>query len=748
MRLLLAASICWMAKKILTCLPAVLALASIFLLFSCSTTRALEDGQFRLASNKVIISGEGDLATKDVESYIKQKPNSYMIFGWNPFLNLYNWSGKDTGKAINRFIRKMGTAPVVYQPSQVEASIENIQRHLEYLGYFGSQVTSDVQVKGRKVDVTYTVTPGRRFRIGEIEYSLPEGEFRQDFLADTARITVKPGDYLSEDALEKETERAAADFRRKGYFGFTKNYFTFEADTLASDGTADLLLTVKEYTRNQTSEYSRPHRKYTFGDVTIAYDNDLKFNDKVLCDICTVHSGDLYDETKVNTTYSRLAALKLFSGVNVALNPRDTSIVDCDITLTRSRMQGFKVNLESSTNSTGLVGISPQLSYYHKNIFHGGQWLNLSFLGNFQFKFNDRSVKSNEFGVSAGISFPEFLGLPNTLFSGPSLPHTEINASYNFQSRPEYTRNMISTSFGYSGSLKGGKLLYQFFPVQAKIVRLTDLDESFYKTMTGNPFLRDAYQNHFDVGSGVSLYYTTNAASSPKVSYSYARFQLDASGNVISLLNKAMRQDEYGSRLIWNTPYSQYVRTELTLGRTIVFGKNERQALAMRLLGGVGYAYGNSTTLPFEKQFYSGGANSMRGWQARALGPGNSKADTTFVIPSQTGDLKMEANLEYRFPLFWKLRGAVFCDVGNIWTLKETETNGGVSTRFRLENFAESLAASWGTGLRIDLNFLILRLDLGMKLYDPSLDADRWRGPSDWLRRDGYSVHFGVGYPF
>lgn len=723
-------------------------MATAVLSFSCSTTRVLGDGQFRLADNKVVVDNNRKFNTKEIESYIKQKPNSYIIFGWNPFLNIYNWSGKNADKGINKFLRKIGTAPVVYQPSQVEASVENINRHLEYLGYYGSDVRSEVRVNGKRVTVTYSVTLGRRYRIGNVSFAVPDGEFKEDFYADTAAVSIRPGDFLSEDALEKETERAASMFRRKGYFGFTKNYFSFEADTLARRDTADLLMTVKEYTRNQTAEYARPHRKYFFGDVSISYDNDLKFNDRVLKNICTIRPGAMYDEREVNTTYSRLSALRLFSGVNVALNPRDSGIVDCDISLTKSRMQGFKVNLEGSTNSTGLIGISPQVSYYHKNIFHGGQWLNLGFLGNFQFKYDDRSVKSNEFGVSAGLSFPEFLGLPNSIFHGPSLPRTEINASYNYQNRPEYTRNMISTSYGYSGSLRNGKFFYQFYPIQAKIVRLTNLDPNFYTTLSGNPFMRDAYQNHFDVGSGLVAYYTTSTALVPKETYEYARLQLDASGNVLSLFNKAMKSDEYGSRLIWNTPYSQYIRTELTLGKTFVFGKNGGQALAIRLLGGVGYAYGNSSTIPFEKQFYSGGANSMRGWQARSLGPGNSKADTTFVIPSQTGDVKLEANLEYRFPMFWKLRGAVFTDVGNIWTLKETDGDDGSHTHFDLKNLAASLAADWGIGLRVDLNFLILRIDMGMKLYDPSQDTDRWRAPSQWLKKDGYSLHFGVGYPF
>ena len=504
---------------------------------------------------------------------------------------------------------------------------------------------------------------------------------------------------------------------------------------------------IKEYTRNQSPDNARPFRKYSFGDVSVSWDKDLKFSDRVLRDMNTIVPGSLYDETEVNTTYSRLSALKLFSGVNIALSPRDTAdMVDCDISLTRSRMQGFKVNLENSVNSSGLVGISPQISYFHKNIFHGGQWLNLGFMGNFQFVYDDRSIRSNEFGVSGGISFPEFLGLPNSIFKGPAIPRTEVKASYTFQDRPEYTRQMISTSFGYSGSFNRGRFLYQIYPIQAKIVRLTHLDPQFYNTISGNPFLRDAYQNHFDIGAGAMAYYTTCTDLNPKVSYEYVRFQLDASGNVLSLLDGMMKQDQYGSRIIWGTPYSQYVRTELTLGKTIVFGRKDSQALAMRIMGGTGHAYGNSVTMPFEKQFYSGGANSMRGWQARALGPGRAKADTSFVIPSQTGDLKFEANLEYRFPLFWKLSGALFTDIGNVWTMKALE--GDTTTQLDLHTITESIAACWGFGIRMDLNFLILRIDTGIKLLDPSLRDEDGRIPPDTKGKDRFAVHFGVGYPF
>ena len=688
---------------------------------ACSTTRVLSDGEYRLKSNVVSVHGE-NIPSRELTPYIRQNAQ-----GWNPFIYVYNFSGKEGTSAASRFFRKIGTAPLIYNPDLVEPSLSGIKNHLTYTGYFNSDVRSTVKVDKKNVTVHYDIYPGKIFPIKDITYEiLGNEEFKADLLKDSSNVTVKVGDRLSESSLEAEATRSAAAMRQLGYYGVTKNNYSFEADTLSLPGYAKLKIKVQ------------PVNRFHIGDVSISHPEDMQFRPKVLKEMNTIKPGSLYSENTVSNTYSRMSSLRTFNSVNIGLTPRKgADTVDCSINLAQSKIQGYKVGLEASSNSSGLIGVSPQVSYTHKNIFHGGEWLTLGFRGDFQFKVNDRQTRSNEVGVTAGLSFPKFLGLPYSLFRGSSIPRTEINLSYSYQDRPEYTRNLVSFQYGYSGNHKD-RIFYQIYPLQANIVNLKNIDGDFYEKLSHNPFLRYAYQDHFDAGESLILYYTTDASANPKKSYKYARLQTDFSGNILSLFNKAMKTDEDGYRLIAGVPYSQYIKGEIQLGRTWVLGKNGKSSIATRALAGIGHAYGNSTTLPFEKQFYCGGANSLRGWQARSVGPGNDAVNEYFIIPSQAGDMKLEANIEYRFNIVWKLAGAAFIDAGNVWE----------TSLFKFSNLPESLAANWGLGLRVDLNFILLRIDAGIKTLDPSKEDNRWRGPSKWIKNDGYSVHFGVGYPF
>ena len=708
-------------------------------LASCSTTKVLTEGECRLVENKVVVVGEGPQAS-ELQAYIKQKPNDYFIGKWNPFLYVYNWtSGKGTG--WDRFVEKLGVAPVVFNQNLIPGSKKGILSHMEYLGYYGSEVETSVRTKGRKAEVTYTVTPGHRFLIDSLSYETQDSTLRRMVQRDSVTSGIRLGTYLSQKTLEEESERMASMFRNLGYYGFTKNYFFFTADTTAQDGTVDLSVQLKDYTRNESPAAAKPHVRYHFDNVNVNVLGRTKIKQNLLEEINRIKTGMLYREVMVDNTYNRFSSLSLFNSVNIQLHEKDSAMVDCDINLIPAKTQGIKLNLEASTNSTGLFGVTPSVSYSHKNLFGGGELLSLGFRGNFQFKFNE-PTKSDEYAVNATLRFPRFVLLPSSLFHA-SVPQTEVSLLFNYQDRPEYTRNIVSLSYGYNWSAKR-RFMYQVYPLKLNSVYIFNITPDFYESLR-DPYLINAYQNHFDFGSGANFYYTTDPSVNPKRTYFYTRLNVDVAGNVLALMDGILPENSLGAHKLFGLPYAQYVRGEATAVQTIRFGAENRCAIALRALAGAGFAYGNSQTLPFEKFFYAGGANSLRGWQARSVGPGGAPMDETFSIANQAGDMHLEANAELRFPLFWKLDGSLFADAGNIWNVP-SNANRIEAAVFHFRDFYKTVALDWGMGVRLDVGMLLIRVDMGIKAYDPV--EQEWRIPSTWLQKGGYALHFGIGYPF
>ena len=736
------------------------------LLSSCSNTRVLSEKEYRLETNKVQFLGDpAGLSTSDVSSYIRQQTNNSFFLGW-----VYNWSNPRKDDWLNNSLRKVGTAPVVFNGNLLGSSRENIERHLDYLGYYHSKVQTWVDTIGKNIKVTYYVTPGKRVRIDSLVYKVPEGEFADEFAKDFKNIQVKKGDWLSEKALEKESERGAAYFRNQGYYDVTKFNYFFSADTLGPRNV--LTYEIRDYSRNESESNAAPLVKYHIGKVEISHPSIVPFREKVLKDINIIKPGDLYSEKLANVNYYRFSALRLFSNVSVEMTPADSSTVDCKITLGQSKLKGLKLNLEASTNSNSLFGISPAVSFYNKNIFRGGEWLSLGFSGNFQRKFGT-DLQSNEFGITGSLSFPKFVGLPYSVFKGPNIPRTEVQLSVNYQNRPEFRRLISSASYGYTGN--DDNFYYQVYPLRATVIKVWDMSDKFVENLMSNLMLWDSFTDHIDAGLGAQLYWTTDASVIPKGSYRYIRLNFDSSGNVISLFNPWLPGDEVGNKALFGLSYSQYVRAALDMGWTVSFSPST--SLASRLYLGTGKGYGKSSaSVPFEKQFSVGGASSMRGWQVRTLGPGHNCYETGFFsFPSQVGDSKFEFDLELRQKLFWKLDGALFAEAGNIWDLwlpdeyqlvydsdgQITDIIESYNLSFK-EKVIDTIAIDWGLGLRLNLGFILLRLDLGMKVRDPSRSLVRedwmsdeyqvyssyWLKPSEWLGKNGCSLHFGVGYPF
>lgn len=737
----------------------------LLLQLSCSTTRVIPEGESRLVANKVNVINGPRYNTHNLATYIEQKPNSSFVFGWNPFLNIYNWSnGKDNG--WNRFLKRLGQPPVILDTSLIAESKKKLLDHLKYQGYYNAMVEDSVVTNKKKSTVHYNITLGEQYIIDSVTYIIENRQVADLFLKDTLNSPIKRGTLLSESRMEEETKRVSDYFNERGYYTFSKNNLFFSADTIGRQGRATLEYHIRDYSRNENGEGAAPLKKYRFGEVYISStgnstlspgfhqrENDFAAEDNMdtvrfkdinvifkkrsivnrmlMNRMNLIKKDSLYNARSVSNTYNRFSNLGIFSGVNIRLEESDSNVVKTDIRLTSSALQGYKVNLEISSNSSGLLGISPTISYFHKNLFRGGEIFSLSLMGDFQFKFND-NVSSTEFGASTSLSIPNIIFFPDDWFSSINIPRTEFSLSYNFQERSEYRRSIISASFGYTWSSKE-RLFLRINPIQVGIVRLFNISDSFYESLE-DPFLRNSYQNHFNFGLGANLYYTTDASSSPKKSYFYLRWQNEVAGNLLSLFNSTMKSDAEGHKLIWNSPYSQYFRTELTAVYTYRFGKRNNQTLAVRGLAGYGKGYGNSISLPFEKLFWAGGAYSLRAWQARGVGPGDSPVDKTFSILNQTGDVRFEANIEYRFPLFWSFEGAAFLEAGNVWNRKE------------FKDFYRHIAADWGLGLRLNLGFALLRLDCGIKIYDPSMNL--WIDPDRWLKKDNYGIQFGIGYPF
>lgn len=769
-----------------------LSVLAISLMASCSTTRILSEDQTRLKSNVVTVVNRKDFPEfqdAGLDNYVRQKANTYFIKtrrgGWNPFLYVANWTnGK--GGGWDKFVTKLGQAPVVFNPALMVDSKDNITTHLKYIGYYGSTVQTRAEIRKQQTTVDYMVHLGRQYPIKEIYYEVDDPALAEEIYKDTLNSLIKKGVPLSEDLLDKESERSAAYLRDKGYYEFSKSFYFFAADTVSVPGSALLKISVRNYPRGGRPEDAVRHRRFYFGnvmiypvsdniryrasisrkipqildtvkyeDLTILYDRNRRIRPSILYKMNRIEPGKAYSSSIVNSTYQRMSNLRIYSSVSVELTKTDTNVVDCMIRLLPSKAHGYKVNLEASTNSTGLIGISPTISYYNRNIFKGGEWLSLSVSGNFQFSVRN-STRATEFGTNAGLSFPTFVLLPDRMFKN-IIPRTDVELSYNYQRRPEYTRNMIGANFGWSWSSQSNKYYFKVVPLQINIVNLPVYSDAFLESLT-NPFVREAYKNHFEFGLGFDIQYSSDPSVNPANSYFKADFQFDLAGNLLSAFNRFMPVDSSGFHTIWNSPYSQFVRSELALTYTWKFGRNNRQAIAVRALGGLGYAYGNSAKMPFERLFWAGGSNSLRGWTARSVGPGSSQMDQTFSIPNQTGDMRLEANIEYRFPIFSIFRGALFADWGNVWNLSRTadhESMEGGSTEdqtaeelsyFSWKNMFRTSAFSAGAGIRLDLNFVVVRFDLGIKIYDPS--TRNWPNIRTWFRRGGYAFQFGIGYPF
>ena len=451
---------------------------------------------------------------------------------------------------------------------------------------------------------------------------------------------------------------------------------------------------------------------------------------------------ELPDSLSPNNYTTLIAGDKLTK--NNTLNYTREGYLDCDILCTPALRQSIKAELEASTTSS-FYGVKAVLGYQNRNIFRGAEMFELTGTAGYEYMKAPKSNKRHamEFGLSASLSFPRFLAVRYSAKNNIVAPRTKFELSYNHQNRPYYRRDLSSAVWTYSWrNQKSSSFVIR--PIGINWVNVSYIDQDYFNSLQ-NEYLKHSFESQLIVSISGSYIYDNKHKLSPN-NHTTIRFNAELAGNLINGLEHLFSHPAAGKDYyeILGIRYSQYVRADISASHKVMFGKVS--ALAARIYAGVGYAYGNSDAMPFDRLFYAGGSNSMRGWAPRTLGPGSSAAPTNVVYPTQMGDMKLEANLEFRFPIWGIFQGATFFDVGNIWYIKRKGVEYPEGSVFSAKNFYKQLAFNTGIGLRLDIQFAILRLDWGIRLHDPNQPAgQRWIHNFKWKNT---SLNFGVGYPF
>ena len=766
-----------------------LALFLVLAIGACSSTKHVPEGKLLLDKTKINILDKengNEVSAQELVNYLRQAENHKVLGGFKMQLAFYNLSGKDSTKWFNRWIQRVGSPPVIYDSTLTVASVNQLQRALINKGFLKNKVTSDVKLipEKKKAQVTYNITLNEPYTIRSIKYDIQSDSLRNIILSDTSVFPIKTQSLLDHNKLDAERELIVQRMRNNGYYAFNKNYITFLADTAAGSREVDLTLTLSDaiqelpripkidthrqfFVRNvvfvtnydaMTMQNGFYGDTVTYNGITMLYGDDKYIDKEVLYESCFIRPNQLYNASDVDRTYKALGRLGIIKFINIDMRPfMDVAgdlWVDAYILLNRDKSQTISFSLEG-TNSEGDLGFGIGADYQHRNIFKGSEILNVKFKASYESLSGDLSGLINdnysEYSGDVGITFPKFkMPFLRESFKRRIQASTEFMTSFNYQERPEYTRIIAGAGWKYIWSERNNQMRHTFNLIDISYIYLPKSKINFLDSIT-NPLLRYSYENHLIMRMGYTFYKTNKRIVNPLTTV----FQNDiytiratgeTAGNLLygisHLIGQKREADD--SYKVFGTRYSQYIKLDGDFALTHYF--NQRSSVALHAGIGVAIPYGNSTVLPFEKRFYSGGANSVRGWGVRTLGPGSfdgKKSQNSFIY--QCGDIRLDLNVEYRCKLFWVLELGAFIDCGNVWTIRDYENQpGGV---FKINKFYEQLALSYGLGLRMDFTYFLMRFDIGMKAHNPASGQEHWPLFSPKFKRDA-EFHFSIGYPF
>jgi outer membrane protein assembly factor BamA len=762
-----------------------LIVATLCLLPSCSPGRRIPQSSYLLNKNQIEIK-QKSIPSEELSKYILQKPNK-KVLGVRFHLWMYNLANPSKTKGLSGWLKKIGEEPVIYNPEYTKKSTGQLKQYLENKGYYFAEIKDTTTFKRRNADVTYSVIPNEPYQIKSIRYLIEDTGIVTPILADTVRSLIRKGDIFDKAVLQEERQRIETYMKNKGYYRFSKEYIFYEAQVIPATLYVDLTMIIKDFVEGEPDPKTKlkPHRRYRINNIYVNPDfspldmtgpslsgfdttffEGIRFihqpKPKIKFDVITdknrLHTGNYYSLNDVDNTYRNLSSLGLFRYVNINFRDADTlpatgndRFLDCSMDLARRRVQSYQAELVG-TNSSGDLGARGNILYQNWNLFRGAEVLNLRITGAIEALRNrtkEKYAAMHEIGSEVKLSFPKFLApLRMDKFVSRYAPKTSITAAYNYQNRPDFTRSLANLSFSYY--IQGKKYFtHQFWPIELNYIKIYEnRSNKAYLDSIRNTYSGFSFIDHMVADIRYGLEFNSQKLGR-RSDYIFTRVNLESAGNILNAIYRWAGADTVeGQYHLLDVPYFQYIRGDVDFRYYNIIDPLNK--VVYRLFIGIGYPLGNSLSMPFEKKYFSGGPNSIRAWSTRDLGPGSyvrPESDSIFTYPNQVADIKLEANFEYRFQMFWKFEGAFFIDAGNIWAIRpEDEREGAL---FKWNRFYKEIAVGTGLGIRLDFNFFLIRGDLGLKLRDPAMEEGKRFIPFNrGFEKSDLKFQFGIGYPF
>ena len=766
----------------------IILLLALTALTGCRSTKYVPEGSYLLDKIDVKVEGKNPFTSEELITYLRQLPNHKMLWLTKFRLGLYSLSGQDSTKWWNRRLRAMGEPPVIYDTLLTETGRQQLEQAFINKGFLGASVEVDTLAMGdKKISIAYKVKSGDAHRITSLDRRYTDDRIEEILERDTLRSAFRIGDALDVSLLELERERLTSILRNNGYYTFNKELITFSADT--TEGSLDVDLTMKVEAPAPIDSVTPAPERYivrkvifvtdfdaglAFGsgrlqvtdsvkykDIEIYYGSSQYLRPSVLWENNFIRPGGKFTEREVQRTYNALSRFEILKFIDIRFVEvgviGDEGLLDAYILLTPTNSQSVAVELEG-TNSEGDLGAALGVSYSHANLGKGSETFTAkirgayeSLSGNLEGLINDRYM---EYSLDLRLKFPKFKApFLKESFKRRVNATTDFNMSINYQERPEYTRIISTLGWNYRFTEMRYQNRHVLTPIDINYVYLPKSTNDFIDQIApDNPLLRYSYEDHFIMRLGYSFYHTNKRQSLPwqrgyQENIYTIRVHAEIAGNLLFALSNIFQPHhnlKEAPYKVFGIPYSQYIKAEGDFAMLHIF--DWRNSIAFEGFLGIGFPYGNSRILPFEKRFYGGGANGVRGWSVRTLGPGafpGSNSVSDFL--EQCGDIRFKMSAEYRAKLFWVVELGAFIDIGNIWTIRNYENQPyGL---FRISEFYKQLAAAYGLGLRLDFKYFLLRFDLGMKAHNPAHGQEPWPLIHPRWHRDS-AFHFSIGYPF